>query len=113
VQRAVAAGFAPDQIRPTDIKLRRAEQELRIRWADGTESVYSAALLRQKCPCATCRTAAQPASPTSLPILTGYTGRKVELTGAQLVGHYAIQLHWSDGHDTGIYDYRYLRTIEQ
>lgn len=112
LERAASGSFDAQAIRPTDIKLRRNEQELRIRWADGSESVYSAALLRRNCPCATCRSARQPAGPTSLPVLNVQADQRIELTGARLVGNYALQLLWSDSHDTGIFDYRYLRTLE-
>ena len=42
---------APD-CTPTDIKLKRAEQKLIVRWADGTSTEYDAPTLRQNCPCA-------------------------------------------------------------
>ena len=32
---------------------------------------------------------------------------------AELVGRYAIRIRFSDGHDTGIYSWRYLREIDQ
>jgi DUF971 family protein len=31
---------------------------------------------------------------------------------AELVGNYAIKIHFSDGHDTGIYSWDYLRSID-
>lgn len=96
-----------------DIKLKRAEQELRVRWADGCEVAYPAGLLRKNCPCATCRTQPpKPSNAVSLPILGDRTTQPKLLVGASLVGRYAIQLQWSDGHDTGIYDFRYLRGLE-
>jgi DUF971 family protein len=30
---------------------------------------------------------------------------------AELVGRYAVRIHFSDGHDTGIYSWRYLRSL--
>ena len=30
---------------------------------------------------------------------------------AELVGHYALQIFWSDGHSTGIYTFEYLRGL--
>jgi DUF971 family protein len=32
--------------------------------------------------------------------------------GAELVGNYAIRIRFSDGHDTGIYSWSYLREID-
>ncbi len=106
------ASFTADQTTPADLKLKRAEQELRITWKDGRTSVYSAAKLRQNCPCATCRTEREKQSATALTILKR-SPEDLKLVNAQLVGHYAIQLFWSDGHDTGIFDFRYLRSLDQ
>jgi DUF971 family protein len=33
------------------------------------------------------------------------------LRGWQLVGGYAIQPQWADGHSTGIFSYQYLRRL--
>lgn len=113
LNRAAAARWSADAVRPLDIKLRRAEQALCIAWADGHESVFSAAFLRRNCPCATCRTTPEkPKGVISLPIAGDPKTQPKRLEGAALVGHYAVQLRWSDGHDTGIYDFKYLRTIE-
>ena len=30
---------------------------------------------------------------------------------AELVGRYALQIHWSDRHSTGIYSFDYLREL--
>lgn len=32
--------------------------------------------------------------------------------GAELVGNYALRIRFSDGHDTGIYSWQYLREID-
>ena len=37
----------------------------------------------------------------------------VTVLGWEMVGGYAIQFHFSDGHNTGIYSYRYLREIAE
>jgi DUF971 family protein len=64
--------------------------ELMIVWADGKESHYLAPRLRGMCPCASC---------------------KDEMTGIRIVGQYALQFEWSDGHRTGIYTFEYLREL--
>ena len=33
-------------------------------------------------------------------------------TGAELVGNYAVRITFSDGHDTGIFSWQYLREID-
>ncbi|HEY3246059.1 MAG TPA: DUF971 domain-containing protein [Phycisphaerae bacterium] len=100
--------LSPEQVTPADLKVRLAEQKLVITWRDGRTSEYSLAKLRSVCPCATCRTARE--NRPLLPILkSDPTG--VRVTSAQLIGNYAIQLFWSDGHSSGIFDFRYLRSL--
>jgi len=31
---------------------------------------------------------------------------------AELVGNYAMKIEWSDGHDSGIYSFQYLRELD-
>jgi DUF971 family protein len=35
----------------------------------------------------------------------------IRASAISLVGSYAIRIDWSDGHDTGIYTFEYLRAI--
>ena len=107
------ADLTKEQATPTDLKVKLAEQELRISWRDGRASVFSAPVLRKQCPCATCRQEREKQSQTLLPVLKQAPTSDLKLTSAQLVGNYAIQLIWSDGHSTGIYDYKYLRSLDR
>ena len=95
---------------PTKIKLAAGNNTLTIQWSDGHESSYAYRYLRGKCPCATCDGAA-PAVESAvggLPIL----GQKpLRPERAELVGRYALQIHWSDGHSSGIYSFEYLRSL--
>lgn len=101
-----------DKATPADIKLKRAEQELHIAWQDGHQSVYPAIFLRRNCPCATCREERAKQSTELLPILKQAPSDDLQLVGAKLVGNYAIQLSWSDGHNTGIFDFKNLRAFD-
>lgn len=93
-------------IEPREIK-QEGDDGLRITWADNHVCQYIAADLRRACPCAQC--------------VNEWTGQRVlkpeaisqELTivDLSLVGRYAINFRWSDGHDTGIYSFRYLRDL--
>jgi len=82
---------------------------LEIQWGDGHLSQYEPGYLRQRCPCARCTPAHD--SPTKtvspFPILKPVS----RLEGAEQVGSYALRLKWSDGHDTGINTWEYLRGI--
>ena len=94
---------------PRDLKVQIQAQRLVVDWMDGTRSEFSLDALRRQCPCATCRIErSQPHNP--LKILKADPGT-VRVTHAKLIGSYAIQFTWSDGHDTGIFDFRYLRSI--
>lgn len=114
IAQALERPLTDDAVRPVDLHLDRTEG-LKIQWADGTASHYSLAYLRKRCPCATCReTRDQP--PTShaglsLTVLPQGVDRAAVFADAHLVGNYAIQITWADGHSTGIYDFRYLRAI--
>jgi len=88
---------------PLEVRRLAEARRLRITWSDGHESEYPFAYLRGWCPCASCQG-------------HGNERRYVHAADAELahvgvVGKYALNLAWSDGHDTGIYSYRYLREL--
>ncbi|MFQ5491226.1 MAG: gamma-butyrobetaine hydroxylase-like domain-containing protein [Phycisphaerae bacterium] len=97
---------------PIDIKLQRARDQLVVTWPDGQTVTYSAATLRRNCPCATCRGERKDQSENPLHIMANAPGNDPTMVGAELMGHYAIKIIWSDGHDTGIFDYRYLHSLD-
>ncbi|MBX7058976.1 MAG: DUF971 domain-containing protein [Leptospirales bacterium] len=79
-------------------------QDLHIRWKDGKECRLGLLALRRNCPCAVCRGGHEAdARPTTGGI------ESIALLSWKKVGRYALQLNWSDGHDTGIYTYDHLR----
>jgi len=85
---------------------------LAVAWDDGHESYYEFEPLRRACPCATCQgernilTETKPAPPN-------YTPASFAMAGWQVVGGYALQFRWRDGHDTGIYSFKHLRQLEK
>lgn len=97
------------QSTPVDLDLDLPGQVLRVTWADGRRDEFGLARLRAICPCAACRTEREKRSTTLLPILSTKPIDDVRVVDASLVGNYAIQFTWSDGHSTGIFDFRYLR----
>ena len=79
--------------------------EVRFVWEDGHETVYPARDLRLRCRCAMCveeMTGAKLLDPNTV-------SDKIYARGMELVGQYAVQVRWSDGHDTGIFNFRELR----
>jgi DUF971 family protein len=93
--------------RPTRIDADRAAGTVRLAWADGHETAYDTATLRWLCPCAYCRgEAGLPGWLDSNPVLTPDQTRLVNLV---LVGNYAVQPTWGDGHDSGFHSFTLLR----
>jgi len=85
----------------------RAAGTLRLEWADGHRTGYDTVTLRWLCPCAYCRgEAGQPGWLDTNPTLTPEQTRLVDV---ELVGTYAIQPTWGDGHRTGYHTFMLLR----
>ena len=98
VQRAM-------RLSPATIR-RLGKESVEIAWSDGHRSMYPNRYLRDNCPCAACREG----KPRRLLPVVGQAG---ELYPVQIgiVGRYAISIQWSDGHDSGIYTYQWLREL--
>jgi DUF971 family protein len=79
-------------------------------WNDGKESYLSLEALRRACPCASCGGEPDVLGNLVRPQVT-YTPESFELLGWSVVGGYALQPRWRDGHDTGLYAYQYLRRL--
>jgi len=106
------ADLNDDRVVPEDLKLKLADQTLTIHFKDGVVSEFQLGFLRRNCPCATCRTERENQQHTLLPVLKmDPSSQDLRVTNAELVGRYAIQLFWSDGHSTGIFDFRLLRSF--
>jgi DUF971 family protein len=95
------------RFKPLAIRSPRGARTTEIDWADGHKSVYPHVVLRGYCPCAGCQ---------------GHSGEirfmetrddQLELDDIESVGGYALALKWFDGHASGIYSYRYLRSLCQ
>lgn len=94
------------EIEPREIK-QLDDLTVRITWADQRECHYKAADLRRSCPCAQCVnewTGERMLKPETI-------NEELEISNLSLVGRYAINFRWSDGHETGIYSFRYLREL--
>lgn len=96
-----------------------------IEWSDGVTQRLPWSLLRERCPCATCRTKQdhrqQPPAGQSqpgqsepgglLPVIGLEETRPIRPTAVRPVGNYAYNIHFSDGHNTGIYSLEYIRRL--
>lgn len=89
--------------------IEESDSELSIRWSDETETQYLASVLRRNCPCAGC--------------VNEWTGEKILKTenvaddlsfaSISIVGRYALNFHFSDGHETGIYSFQFLKGLAE
>jgi DUF971 family protein len=93
---------------PRPLEIGRANaHDIQIRWSDGAVHTYPARRLRLKCPCALCVdevTGAVRVNDAHLP-------QNVIPLQVAVNGHYAMSVTWSDGHNTGIYPFRFLRAL--
>jgi len=95
-------------IEPTQI-IEENDRELSIKWSDDAETSYNAVQLRRNCPCASC--------------VNEWTGEKIlneasvpeelTITSTSVVGRYALNFHFSDGHNTGIFSFQFLRKLSE
>lgn len=90
---------------PTAIRLRRASRVLEISFPDGDQYSLSFEYLRTHSPSAE----VQGHGPGQ--DVLQIAKENVELLRVEPVGHYAVRLVFDDGHDTGLYTWRYLREL--
>lgn len=99
--------------RPKNITLDKNAGELVIVWSDDQTCHYPLSHLREACPCVECRggheNMGQRGDPLHILVLTPTRSYKVE--SLELVGNYALQPSWDDGHHTGIYTWEYLKHL--
>lgn len=93
---------------PTNIQ--QIGNELAIQWNDNAESYLNLEVLRRACPCAACGGESDVLGNIVRPNVT-YTAESFQLDRFHLVGGYALQFRWADGHSTGIYSFDYLRKL--
>lgn len=99
---------------PLKLDLKK-DQALDVQWQDGRHCRYSISYLRSMCPCAQCRAMRDEQKTAkkklTLTILPGNYAGALTATSAAMVGNYALKIQFSDGHDSGIFSFAYLREI--
>jgi len=96
------AGLSKDTPKATEIKLHRQSRVLQISFADGKTFRIPCEFLRVYSPSAEVRGH----SPGQEVLQTGK--KDVNIDHIEPVGNYAIQLNFSDGHNTGLYSWDLL-----
>ena len=94
-----------DAVPPSGIRLRRQSRCLELTWPDGRVDTLPFEYLRVQSPSAEVRGHGQGQARTP------YGKRDVRITRIDPVGHYALKLTFSDGHDSGLFSWRYLREL--
>lgn len=93
---------------PTNIQI--IGNEVAIAWEDGVESYFDFEKLRAASP-----SASNMGERDILGNQYGGGGSKrfpgVQVVGFERVGNYAIRFDFSDGHNSGLYSYDYLRDL--
>lgn len=87
--------------------IEESDSEISIKWSDDTETHYNAVQLRRACPCAGCIdewTGEKRLNPSDIP-------EDLSFKNISIVGRYALNFHFSDGHDTGIFSFKFLRGL--
>jgi DUF971 family protein len=90
---------------PTEIKLHRASRMLDVAFADGHRYALPCEYLRVFSPSAE----VQGHGAAETVLVPGK--QNVSITGIEPVGHYAVRLTFSDGHNTGLYTWSVLRDL--
>ncbi len=85
------------------------EKEFLVTWDDGLRQLFQNSNLRFACPCAQCvdeRTGQRRITRAAI-------AENIRILNYEKVGHYAVRFTWSDGHQTGIFHFDFLRALGQ
>lgn len=96
------AGLTKETPRPTEIKLHQKSRMLDVSFADGKIFQFSCEFLRVHSPSAE----VSGHGPGQEVLQTGK--KLVNIRNIEPVGNYAIQLNFTDGHNTGLYSWDLL-----
>lgn len=92
---------------PTSIRAHREQRVLELQWPTGPAARLPFRFLRGRCPCAGCvdeNTGIRQVDVEDVP-------EEVAPQNLAFSGNYALKIQWSDGHDTGLYTFDWLRKL--
>lgn len=96
-----------EEVWPLKIFFKKAESILGIEFDNGEVFYYTAEYLRVESPCVEVK-----GHGTMQKRIIGGC-KRISISEIEPVGNYAIRLHFSDGHNTGIFSWSYLHTLGQ
>ncbi|MCE9619046.1 MAG: DUF971 domain-containing protein [Planctomycetes bacterium] len=86
---------------------------LTVTWRDGTQGFIDVGTLRRMSQSADARQERESMATNPLHIMKHASPGPLAAVGAELVGNYAVRIRFSDGHDTGLFAWAYLRSLAQ
>jgi len=91
----------------TPLKIKVVEKRiLYILWNDNLQTTIELTKLRKICPCALCEKDRENKDKKIIPIMNT---DEITVSDIQLVGNYALNIKWKDGHNSGYYNYNFIR----
>ena len=100
--------FKPE-MHPQDIQ--QIGDELAIKWDDGTETFVRLEVLRRHCPCAGCKGEVDVMGNLYKNPDKPLTPSAFQVRKFSMVGGYAIQPTWGDGHSSGLFSFDYIKSV--
>ena len=91
--------LAPGEPWPEELRVQENGALLKVTFADGVVGAVSAERLRDASPSADKTRKPPPA------------GKALAIVEVEQMGNYAVRIGFNDGHDTGIYTWRLLRSL--
>lgn len=92
---------------PRHIRALKEDRALEIEWPDGRKFLIPYRFLREQCPCAQC--------------VDEFTGKRILDVSTipddiypeniTFTGNYALKIHWSDKHNTGLFTWDHLARL--
>lgn len=92
---------------PTELRVTKDRAALAITFESGLSASIPAELMRVESPSAE----VQGHSAAGKTLVAGKRG--VTIAGVEPIGNYAVRVIFSDGHDTGLFTWRYLRDLAE
>lgn len=89
------------------IKIKIENSEMILNWDNDSISKIRLTDLRRECPCAYCTKERE----NDHGKFEVYTTDQITIKEINPVGTYALNIVWNDNHNTGFYEYSYLKKI--
>ena len=91
---------------PVRLSFRKSAGELHVEFEDGVTGAIAYRRRREESPSAEVRGHGSGPKPVQPPVPDD-----ISVIGAEPVGRYAVRIRFSDGHDSGLYTWKFLREL--